>query len=169
MAYIANRPVRFDRNYAIGETIPDGVIDPKMTTKLINMGRIIHIPDKAEPESSPIDSTERTTEGESGEGEESTQGDTQNAPDGNSDGVDGTDDGSGDEEDDEEDSPEQPKGVWDWNAGTKLVDGEIQVNPPSDPQAPADPETPKEYKCEECGKTFSSANALLSHSRVHKK
>lgn len=45
MAYIANRPVRFDKNYAIGEKIPDGVIDPKMTTKLISMGRIIRIPD----------------------------------------------------------------------------------------------------------------------------
>lgn len=47
MTYIANRPVRFDRNYAIGEKIPDGVIDPKMTAKLIGMGRIIRIYDDA--------------------------------------------------------------------------------------------------------------------------
>lgn len=125
MAYIANRPVRFDRNYAIGETIPDNVIDPKMTTNLISMGRIIRIPDKAEPENSPIDSTERTSESENGDGK-STQGDTENDSDGNSDGVGGTDDGNGNE-------------------------------------------NTKEYKCEVCGKTFNSANALLSHSRVHKK
>ncbi len=41
MAYIANKPVRFDRTYAIGEVVPDAVIDPKMTRRLIEMGRII--------------------------------------------------------------------------------------------------------------------------------
>ena len=45
MAYIASRPVRFDRDYTIGERIPDSVIDPKMIRKLIGMGRIIHISD----------------------------------------------------------------------------------------------------------------------------
>ena len=29
-AYIANKPVRFDRNYKVGEVIPDGVISPQM-------------------------------------------------------------------------------------------------------------------------------------------
>lgn len=50
MAYIANKPVRFDRNYAVGEVIPDAVIDPKMTRKLVEMGRIlcVDIRDKAE-------------------------------------------------------------------------------------------------------------------------
>lgn len=46
--YIANRPVRFDRNYAIGEIIPDNVIDPKEATRLINTGRIIRFADPAQ-------------------------------------------------------------------------------------------------------------------------
>lgn len=41
MAYIANRPVRFDRNYAIGEVIPDAVIAPGMARRLVEMGRIL--------------------------------------------------------------------------------------------------------------------------------
>lgn len=41
MAYIANRPVRFDRNYQVGEIIPPEVIEPKMVRKLIEMGRIL--------------------------------------------------------------------------------------------------------------------------------
>mgnify|MGYP003571248488 CR=1 FL=1 len=41
MAYIANRPVRFDRDYRIGEIVPDAVIDPGMTRKLLDMGKII--------------------------------------------------------------------------------------------------------------------------------
>ena len=41
MAYIANRPVRFDRDYAIGEIIPTAVIDPRMVKKLTDMGKII--------------------------------------------------------------------------------------------------------------------------------
>lgn len=41
MAYIATKPVRFDKDYAIGEIIPDEVIDPSMTKKLVEMGRIL--------------------------------------------------------------------------------------------------------------------------------
>ncbi len=41
--YIANKPVRFDKNYKVGEIIPDGVIDPRMTKKLIEMGRILYV------------------------------------------------------------------------------------------------------------------------------
>lgn len=41
MAYIANKPVRFDRTYAVGEVIPEGVIDPKMARRLADMGRIL--------------------------------------------------------------------------------------------------------------------------------
>ena len=40
-AYIANKPVRFDRNYKVGEVIPDGVISPQMGRRLIEMGRIL--------------------------------------------------------------------------------------------------------------------------------
>ena len=45
--YIANRPVRFDRDYAIGERIPESVIDPNMVGKLVGMGRVIHVSDSA--------------------------------------------------------------------------------------------------------------------------
>ena len=38
MAYIANKPVRFDRDYKVGEIIPDEVIAPGMTRKLVEMG-----------------------------------------------------------------------------------------------------------------------------------
>lgn len=41
MAYIANKPVRFDRTYAIGEVIPDEVITPQMVRRLLDMGRIL--------------------------------------------------------------------------------------------------------------------------------
>ncbi len=40
-AYIANRPVRFDRNYNVGEIIPAEVIAPQMRRKLAEMGRIV--------------------------------------------------------------------------------------------------------------------------------
>lgn len=43
MAYIANRPVRFDRNYAVGEIIPEEVIESKMIRKLQDMGRILYV------------------------------------------------------------------------------------------------------------------------------
>lgn len=42
-AYIASRPVRFDKDYAIGEIIPESVIDPRMTSKLEGMGKITKI------------------------------------------------------------------------------------------------------------------------------
>lgn len=43
MAYIATKPVRFGRDYRVGEMIPEGVIAPSMTRKLVEMGRILHI------------------------------------------------------------------------------------------------------------------------------
>lgn len=43
MAYIANKPVRFDRDYKVGEVIPDAVIAPGMTRKLMEMGRILRV------------------------------------------------------------------------------------------------------------------------------
>lgn len=43
MAYIANKPVRFDRDYKVGEVIPESVIAPGMTRKLVEMGKILHI------------------------------------------------------------------------------------------------------------------------------
>lgn len=41
MAYIALKASRFDRKYAIGELIPDGVVDPRAAASLVAMGRIV--------------------------------------------------------------------------------------------------------------------------------
>ena len=49
MPYIARKPARFDRPYAIGERIPDGVVDPARAEGLIAMGRIQRV-DDAEPD-----------------------------------------------------------------------------------------------------------------------
>lgn len=43
MAYIANKPVRFDRDYRIGEVIPEDVIAPGMKRKLTEMGKILRV------------------------------------------------------------------------------------------------------------------------------
>lgn len=43
MAYIANKPVRFDRDYKVGEVIPESVIAPGMARKLEEMGRILRV------------------------------------------------------------------------------------------------------------------------------
>ena len=43
MAYIANKPVRFDKDYYVGEIIPDEVIDPKMKKRLMSWGKILYI------------------------------------------------------------------------------------------------------------------------------
>ena len=52
MAFIANKPVRFDRDYRVGEVIPQEVIEPKMVRKLIEIGKIVEIdlPAKNEPD-----------------------------------------------------------------------------------------------------------------------
>lgn len=107
MAYIANRPVRFDRNYAIGEKIPDSVIDPKMTTKLISMGRIIRIPDTQPGQEAAADSAGQPQDGDNGTGGTNTHADTENAPEGKSDGADGTSGGTGDADPEAEGEPEQ--------------------------------------------------------------
>ena len=49
MPYIARKPARFDRPYAIGERIPDGVVDPARAEGLIAMGRIQWV-DETEPD-----------------------------------------------------------------------------------------------------------------------
>ena len=42
--YIALKPVRFDKDYAIGEVIPDQFIDQKMARRLIGWGKIQRVP-----------------------------------------------------------------------------------------------------------------------------
>ena len=76
MAYIANKPVRFDRDYKVGEIIPDAVIAPGMTRKLVEMGRILHID---LPQSGGADEA-------SGEQQNGPQDGAKSAPDGDSDG-----------------------------------------------------------------------------------
>lgn len=41
MKYVAVKYVHFDRDYAVGEIIPDGVVDESRAETLIKMGRII--------------------------------------------------------------------------------------------------------------------------------
>ncbi len=40
MAYTALKPVRFSRNYAVGEEIPDSEVSPGMAKKLVEWGQI---------------------------------------------------------------------------------------------------------------------------------
>lgn len=47
MAYIAIKPVRFDRRYSIGEIIPDAVVDPARAPKLQEMSLIQAAPEEA--------------------------------------------------------------------------------------------------------------------------
>ena len=105
MAYIANRPVRFDRNYAVGEIIPEEVIEPKMIRKLQDMGRILHVnlPDGTGNAEETHDDTsangaEDAQEGagaaESTEGED-TQADAVTAQNEPQEGADGAEDAQG--------------------------------------------------------------------------
>lgn len=105
MAYIANRPVRFDRNYAVGEIIPEEVIEPKMIRKLQDMGRILHVdlPDGAGSageahDDASADGAEDAQEGagaaESTEGTD-TQADAVTGQDEPQEGADGAEDAQG--------------------------------------------------------------------------
>ncbi|MCX4371615.1 MAG: C2H2-type zinc finger protein [Dysosmobacter sp.] len=77
-AYIANKPVRFDRNYKVGEVIPDGVISPQMGRRLIEMGRIlcVDLPDAPPGAEPPQEDTQPPTGGGQGEGEVNPQEET---------------------------------------------------------------------------------------------
>lgn len=84
MAYIAARPVHFDREYKIGEIIPPEAIDPAMSRKLIEMGKIIEVslpePKKQEPEPTGEGSPETTPDAaESAEGTSTPAGDAESA------------------------------------------------------------------------------------------
>lgn len=45
MAYIALKPIRFDRFYAVGEIIPEKAVDPAMAKKHIIWGSIGKVED----------------------------------------------------------------------------------------------------------------------------
>jgi len=50
--FVAMKPVRFDRNYAVGEVISGEVINPRNVKRLIDWGKIQQITEsKPEPES----------------------------------------------------------------------------------------------------------------------
>ena len=78
MAYIANRPIRFDRNYHIGERIPDEAIEPKMVPKLISMGRIIQVNLADDKSESPTEGEETAQGDDIGDKDTNTQGEAEN-------------------------------------------------------------------------------------------
>lgn len=45
MAYIALKPIHFNRFYAVSEIIPNNVVDPKMAKRHIEWGNIAMVPD----------------------------------------------------------------------------------------------------------------------------
>ena len=155
MAYIANKPIRFDRDYHIGEIIPETVIDPMMARKLTDMGKIICVtlPTDGGAEATPDSAGQPTGGAESTDGT-NTQGDAENATEGQNeaaeDGTEAVAEGAEATSTAEAtpDSAGQPTG------GAESTDGTA--------------EGAQEFKCDICGRAFGSANALSAHSRVHK-
>ena len=84
MAYIANKPVRFDRDYKVGEIIPDAVIAPSMTRKLVEMGRILHVD---LPQSGGAEETSGQQQNDPQDGAESGPDGAENDPTGEDTGV----------------------------------------------------------------------------------
>lgn len=186
MAYIANKPIRFDRDYHIGEIIPETVINPMMARKLTDMGKIICVtlptdggaetpPDSA---GQPVDGTE-STDGIN------TQEDTENAPEGQNEATEGNAETEPEgaeavgNAETAQDSVEQPI------EGVDVTEGiNIQDNPSSAPEGESgapeggletaedgkDTDVPatEEFICDVCGKTFKSQQGLAAHSRTHK-
>lgn len=77
MAYIANRPLRFDRDYAVGEIVPLSVIDPAMEGRLVDTGRILRVdlPDsKSDPRGSRAAASGHTGAQRDGKGDPPGQG-----------------------------------------------------------------------------------------------
>ena len=90
MAYIANKPIRFDRDYHIGEIIPETAIDPMMARKLTDMGKIICVtlPTEGGAEATP-DSAGQPTDGAESTDGTNTQEATENAPEGQNEATEG--------------------------------------------------------------------------------
>ena len=159
MAYIANKPVRFDRDYKVGEVIPDAVIAPGMTRKLMEMGRILRV-DLPAPGGNAGDSlspapedTQGGAENEGGtitpkEAEAPTEG-AESVPGGDTDAGEATTRLDG--ETPQEGAEDAPGGAQDAPAG-------------EDMNVPAG----GEFVCEVCGRAFNSQQALAAHSRSHK-
>ncbi len=103
MAYIANKPVRFDRDYKIGEVIPEDVIAPGMTRKLMEMGRILRVDlprsgvpeeNRRPPQNGPQEGAENGPDSDSVIGNTDTQPDDESPQEGAENGPDGGDTGA---------------------------------------------------------------------------
>lgn len=166
MAYIANKPVRFDRNYRVGEIIPPEVIEPKMICKLMDMGRIVSVTllaDKADHAPDAPENTGKTFElpqesaQDASDGSESTDGIN---PDGEEKGRGGQNmppvQQSESEYDAEFMNPPQESVLEDEKAASQAQESarDVQVKD-------------GEFVCSVCGKSFGSKNALSAHSRIH--
>ena len=156
MAYIANKPVRFDSDYKVGEVIPDAVISSGMTRKLMEMGRILHV-DLPAPggnaEDSPSPAPEDTQGGAGGEGgaippkeaEAPTEG-AESAP--------GGDSGVG-EATTWPDGENPQEGAGSGAEGGLTVEDLIAG-------------TVGEFVCDICGRAFQTQQGLAAHTRSHK-
>lgn len=157
-AYIANKPVRFDRNYKVGEVIPDGVISPQMGRRLVEMGRIlcVDLPD-APPGAEPTqDGAQPPTGGGYSEGEVNPQGETTTPQEGAEQTQESADDEGGvntnpDIESAAESNPDGAEGATGELTAADLING-----------------TEGEFVCEVCGRKFQSQQGLAAHSRSHK-
>ncbi|MCM1233385.1 MAG: hypothetical protein NC489_24985 [Ruminococcus flavefaciens] len=155
MAYIANKPIRFDRDYHIGEIIPETAIDLMMARKLTDMGKIICVtlPTEGGAEATP-DSAGQPTDGAESTDGINTQEAAENAPEGQN---------------------EATEGGTEADAEGAEADSTAEATPDSAGQPTDGAETgngtaegAQEFKCDVCGRVFGSANALSAHSRVHK-
>lgn len=168
-AYIANKPVRFDRNYKVGEVIPDGVISPQMGRRLIEMGRILCVdlpdaPPGAEPQQ---EDTQPPTGGGQVQSEVNSQGETTtpqgSAGDGDSDPQSGAEKPQDGEEDtDKENAQGEAADAAEGNSdGAEGATGGLTA-------ADLINGTGGEFVCEVCGRTFQSQQGLAAHSRSHR-
>ncbi len=171
MAYIANKPVRFDRNYRIGEVIPSEVIEPKMIRKLMDMGRIIHVDlPGAGSDCTPVELV--CSDESADETSEQPQGSEQNAPN-DEESTEGTNiPDSKETEQDGQNMPSVQQCESEDDAEfmnppeSEPDDGELSEQPQESEQNAVEKDA--EFVCSVCGKKFASKNALSAHSRSHK-
>lgn len=167
MAYIANKPVRFDRNYKVGEIIPPEVIEPKMIRKLMDMGRIVSVnlpADKADHVPDATENTDKTSEllqesvQDASDCAESTEG--TNIP--------------GSEETEQDGQNTLPVQQCESDDKAEFMNPPQENTPDAEKAASQPQESVQdasvkdgEFVCSICGRSFGSKNALSAHSRIH--
>ena len=158
MEYIANKPIRFDRDYHIGEIIPETAIDPMMARKLTDMGKIICVtlPTEGGAEATP-DSAGQPTDGAESTDGTNTQEATENAPEGQNEATEGGTDAEAEGAEADSTAEATPDSAGQPTDGAESTDTWNGTA-----------EGAQEFKCDVCGRAFGSANALSAHSRVHK-